>query len=328
MRPHLSPPHPHRPQGAARPRATALWNHLDRVVPRAKRLGLAAGVIAAGLAAGIPQARAAGTDAGAATTPATAPVTAPRRIVSLTPAFTEAVCMLGACGQLVGVDRFSDWPEQVRALPHLGSLDEVSLEALLRLQPDLVLAAPGGRLVPRLRQAGVTVLTLPGDSLEDIRQMMHTLAQRLSSDGQAAGRWWAQVQARVSFHRQRLGLEGAGTVRPRVYIEVDEALYAAGPKAYLGQLLEALGAANIVPGTLGAFPRLSPEFILRAQPDLIMQMHGGTGLPQRPGWQGLHALQRGRLCQWPLGQVDVLVRPGPRLVQAIDLMAGCLERGR
>ena len=74
---------------------------------------------------------------------------APERIVTLMPALAESVCALGACDRLVGTDRFANWPEAVKALPKLGGMDDVSLEALVRLKPDLVLLGRSARLLSR-----------------------------------------------------------------------------------------------------------------------------------------------------------------------------------
>ena len=73
----------------------------------------------------------------------------PQRIVSLLPSITESVCALGACARLIGVDRYSNWPDSVKALPQLGGLDDPAIERIVGLKPDLVLAAPSSRATDR-----------------------------------------------------------------------------------------------------------------------------------------------------------------------------------
>ena len=85
---------------------------------------------------------------------------APQRIITLLPSLAETVCVLGACNRLVGTDNFANWPEDVKKLPKLGGLDDTSLEALVRLKPDLVLAARSTRLINRLESLGLKVLAL------------------------------------------------------------------------------------------------------------------------------------------------------------------------
>jgi iron complex transport system substrate-binding protein len=80
-----------------------------------------------------------------------------------------------------------------------------------------------------------------------------------------------------------------------------------------------------VPIALGAFPKLNPEYIVRANPDLIMVgQRSADGLAQRPGWSGMRALREQRLCVFPVEEANVLVRPGPRMAEAARIMARCL----
>jgi iron complex transport system substrate-binding protein len=246
-----------------------------------------------------------------------------RRIISLMPALTEAVCLLGACERLVATDRHSDWPAAIQKLPKLGALDDTSLEAVIALKPDLILSHPGGRLNERLKALGYPVLELRSDNLQDIRHALQEIERRLKlpQSGRAA-KLWEETQGALQAQAKTLALNG----KTRVYIEVDSALYAAGPSSYLGELLTMLGAQNIVASPLGAFPKLAPEFVLSQQPELIMQMHSGPSLAQRPGWHSLTAIKQGRLCQWSKEQLNILVRPGPRVAEASALMAACLQK--
>ncbi len=115
--------------------------------------------------------------------------------------------------------------------------------------------------------------------------------------------------------------------RRRVYFEVNRAPYAASASSFIGETLAQLGARNIVPAELGPFPRLSPEFVVRADPDLIMV--GDTqfnAVPKRPGWAAMRALREQRLCLFTPEQAEVIVRPGPRIAEAARLMADCLSQ--
>jgi iron complex transport system substrate-binding protein len=94
----------------------------------------------------------------------------------------------------------------------------------------------------------------------------------------------------------------------------------------MGQLLARVGAANVVPGALGPFPKLNPEFIVRADPQVVMISDRTSGdLSARPGWSGLRALREGRVCRFTPAQSDVLVRPGPRMAEGARLMVACIQ---
>eukprot|EP01032_Pedospumella_encystans_P038395 gene38395-43495_t len=111
----------------------------------------------------------------------------------------------------------------------------------------------------------------------------------------------------------------------RVYFEVNSGPYAAGESSFIGETLTRLGARNIVPAALGPFPKLNPEYVVRANPDLIMvSVRSAQGLEQRPGWSTMRAVREGRICRFTAEQSDVLVRPGPRMDEAARLMAQCL----
>ena len=80
-----------------------------------------------------------------------------RRIVSLTPSLSEAVCAIGACDRLVGVDRYASWPASVLALPKVGSVDHPQVEGIVALQPDLVLLKPRSKVADQLESLGIKI---------------------------------------------------------------------------------------------------------------------------------------------------------------------------
>ena len=118
----------------------------------------------------------------------------------------------------------------------------------------------------------------------------------------------------------------SGAKPPTVYFEVNPAPYAAGESSFMGETLTRLGAKNIIPAALGPFPKINPEFVVRANPDVIMVgLRGSAGFEQRPGWAAMRALREKRLCVFSNDDADVLVRPGPRMAEAAMLMAQCLK---
>lgn len=246
----------------------------------------------------------------------------PQRIVSLVPSLTEAVCMLQACDRLVGVDRHSNWPESVRHLPTLGGLDDTPLERLIALKPDLVLLPPSSRLVARLQDMGVATLALPTDSHADVQAALQAIGKRLGCAG-AATQLWDESQAQIRRAAQSISSSLRGL---RVYVEVSSEPHAAGPGSFLGQTLQSLGMVNVAPATGSPFPRLNPEFIVRAQPDVIVAPQANfERMRQRPGWSELRALSN-PACALPPARWELLVRPGPRLGLAAQALADCLNR--
>jgi iron complex transport system substrate-binding protein len=245
----------------------------------------------------------------------------PRRIVSLMPSLTETVCALGECERLVGVDRYSSWPARVERLPRLGGMDDPQIERIVGLRPDVVLAVPSSRAVERLQSLGLKVVVLESRTTEEARRTAETIAVLLGRPGQGTA-LWARIDAQVERAVARVP---AGWRGRSVYFEVDSAPYAAGRSSFIGELLQRFGLVNIVPAELGPFPKLNPEFVVRAAPDVVMAVERHIAdMPRRPGWAGLKALQSGRRCAFPADRYDTLVRPGPRLGEAAELVADCL----
>jgi iron complex transport system substrate-binding protein len=246
---------------------------------------------------------------------------APKRIVTLLPSLTETVCTLGACERLVGVDDFSNWPERAARLPHLGGLDDVRIESVVALRPDLVVLSSTARALPRLEALGVPVLGLDVKTLGDVERVLGKVGQALGIDPRPE---WKRIEARIAA--------AAASVLPaargrRVYVEVGGG-YAASASSHVGEMLAKLGARNVVPGELGTVPLLNPEFVVRADPELMIVPSANLQeLRARPGWTHITALRANRVCVLTPQQGDVVMRPGPRLADGADVLARCLAAG-
>lgn len=247
----------------------------------------------------------------------------PQRIVSLLPSLTESVCELQQCDRLVGVDRYSNWPEAVRRLPQLGGGLDPNIEAIVALRPDVVLLSASTRASDRLEALGVKVVALEPKTHADVQRVLATLGDLLGVPRpQGADRLWRVIDAGVRAAAQSLPAHARGA---RVYFEVSRGPYAAGEGSFIGETLARLGARNVVAANLGPFPRLNPEFVVRARPEVIMVGNRSMQpMVMYPGWQSLPAVRDGRICVFGPEESDIVVRPGPRMAEAARLMARCL----
>ena len=247
----------------------------------------------------------------------------PQRIVSLLPSLTESVCALDQCQRLVGVDRYSNYPASVRALPVLGGGLDPNIEAIVALKPDVVLLATSSRASQRLESLGLKVVALEPKNHTDVRRVLKKLGQMLAvPDDTGADRVWRFIDAGVVAAAQSLPLKAKNL---RVYFEVNRGPYAAGEASFIGETLSRLGVKNVVPAALGPFPRLNPEFVVRANPDIIMVGSGSMqGMLDYPGWSAIKAVRDKHICVFPADASDVLVRPGPRMAEAARIMAQCI----
>lgn len=245
----------------------------------------------------------------------------PARIASLLPSLTEAVCALGACSRLVGVDRFSNWPPQVKQLPQLGGLEDPQVERTVALKPDVVLAPKSSRIVERLESLGLTVIVFDSDRHADVQRAVLQVARLLGAPAEGE-RLWSRIASEIDAAAARVPARLRGR---SVYFEVASTPHAAGAASFIGETIARLGLANIAPASLGPFPQLNPEFIVRAQPAVVMAPRAEVAaMAARPGWAALAALRRDQVCGFDAVRYEMLVRPGPRLGEAAHAIADCL----
>jgi len=248
----------------------------------------------------------------------------PQRIVTLLPSLAETVCELGACERLIGVDRYSNWPAAIRKLPRVGDVDEVRFETILALKPDLVLLSATSRSIARLQSLGIPVFGVELKTLADVQRTLARVAQLLQLSGGAQA--WTRIEAGIAEAGRALPPTLRGTT---VYVEVAGGPYAASASSHIGELLTRIGAVDIVPAELGSVPRLNPEFVVRADPQVVMLSYPSADpVAQRPGWQRIRAVRDGRVCALAPAQADVVARPGPRLAEATQILVRCLRGGR
>ena len=251
----------------------------------------------------------------------------PQRVVSLLPSLTESVCALGHCDRLAGVDRYSNFPAQVQRLPLVGGGLDPNIERIVALRPDVVLLATSSRAASRLESLGLKVVALEPTSHADVRRVLGVLESLLGPSAARNGRadaegLWQEIQAGVDTAARSMS---PGAREARVYFEVGRGPYAAGESSFIGQTLARLGVKNIVPASLGPFPLLNSEFVVRANPDVIMITGRTPASLAYPGWAGIRAVREKRICTFDEKEGDVLVRPGPRMAEAARLMVRCLE---
>ena len=249
----------------------------------------------------------------------------PQRIASLMPALTETVCELEECQRLVAVDRYSNWPKSVTLLPKAGGLEDVDVEQIVSARPDVVLLGDAPRVVERLRSLGLVVFELDTETYADIGRNISVIGSMLGVP-ERAQRLNRQIERSVEevVDATRTRLRGRA---PLVYFEVDPAPYGAGPQSFIGQMLGRIGARNILAADLGPFPRLNPEYVVRANPDVILvSAADASPLLHRPGWDRIRAVRESRICTFPSEIRDTIVRPGPRVAAGFEALSGCLLR--
>jgi len=248
---------------------------------------------------------------------------APARVVALAPSFVEVLFALGAGGSVVAADENTDYPPEAASIPKISGF-QPSLEGIAGYNPDLVLLLfdPGG-LQDALRQAGFNTLYLASPaSIDDTFKQIETIGAALGR-GVAAQGLIGQMQASLAGIKGRIPQGAAG---PRVYHEVDNTFYTAGPGSFVDDLYSTLGAKNIAESTGEPFPQLSAEAIISADPEVIILADEFAGesrdtVAARPGWSQISAVKNGRVFTI---DPNIVSRPGPRLIDALETLAKLL----
>jgi iron complex transport system substrate-binding protein len=246
-----------------------------------------------------------------------------KRIITLAPNLTETVYALGLGDRLVGDTDWCDTPADAKRKPHVGNPQNPSLEAIVALHPDLVLATTSinrAETADALQQLGIAVYTSDPHTVRGMLASTARMAELMGASGQGA-----ELTGRLERRLDALGARLAD--RPLVHVLFvvwDEPLITIGQNTFIADALRFAGAESAVLSDQN-WPQLSLEEVVRLQPDYLVFTgeHGGEAamkladLRARPVWKDLAAVQMGHV-------VDVseeAVRPSPGLVDAIEDLA-------
>ena len=250
-----------------------------------------------------------------------------QRIVSLAPSITEILFAIGAGDQVVGRDDFSNYPEEAVSLPSIGgSFGELNTEAILALEPDLVLAAPitTAEQVQAMEDLGITVFLLENPvEFEGVYEMLRRAAQLTGTESQTE-ELIEGLQTRVNAVVEAVA--GAETT-PLAFYELDSteptAPWTSGKGTFIDTLIAMAGGSNLGAEFEGAWVQVSAEDLIAKNPDVIIlgdSIWGVTpeDVAARPGWEAINAVQNGQV--YPFND-DMASRPGPRLVDGLEELA-------
>ena len=251
---------------------------------------------------------------------------APIRIVSAAPNITEIACAIGGRQSLVGRTRYCEYPPGIESIPSIGALVDVNVEALLALKPDAIIIPGESRSqVEALGPLGLELKSVPDTTLDDlyqaIRRVGEVLGRRRSSK---------QLCDEIAAELDEIDRHFAGTTPRSVLIVIGVMTdppappFVAGPKSFYDDLLRRAGHTNAAPPTNKEFAPLSLEYILRTDPDVIIELDADGGArpngdaDARAAWArigALSAVNHERVRVLP-GRRNLLLGPRIALVYA------------
>jgi ABC-type Fe3+-hydroxamate transport system substrate-binding protein len=249
------------------------------------------------------------------------------RVISLAPSLTEIAYAAGCGDKLVGDTTFDDYPAAARSLPHVADLVTVDLERVSALAPTVVLALHDQEheAAPIASLLHMRVEFLPNRNLND-------LFQDVSQVGSACG---TQTQARKlakSLHAELGQLSRSAAAyhdHPKVFFLLDFPGYTAGKYSFLDDLIRLAGGVNVAGNIAQPYPNVSAEWLLEANPDVIIvarEAQFGPDVIARQPWRSLHAVQTGRIIRPPSD--DIIERNGPRVVDGLAWLINALHKTR
>jgi iron complex transport system substrate-binding protein len=241
------------------------------------------------------------------------------RIVSLAPSITECLFALGAGDRVMGVTDFCNYPPEARLKPHVGGMINPSIEAVVGLEPDLIVMSMEGNIredFRRLTSFGTPVFVSNPRTLEGIYRSLRTLGT-LTGKEESARHLVAALESRERAIRS--AAEGLPRVRGLLLVSL-QPLMCAGGNTFIDELLRVAGGANLASRAHGTYPSYSRENVIADDPEVIIVMSDilpeGAGLTATfPEWESVDAVRKGRVFRL---EADVVSRPGPRALDALE----------
>lgn len=247
----------------------------------------------------------------------------PQRIVSLGPGITEVLFALELGDKVVGVTDYCDYPEEALAKPKVGGFSTPSLETIIALDPDLVLAADihYPDLVSQLESKGLTVIVLDPEDIDGILANIELMGQITGTEEGAA-----QLMSNMTQRIEAVVAKTRDAQKPRVFYVIDASdptkPWTAGAGSFIDALIGLAGGENIA-ATAGQWTQFSLEALVDADPEIIFvdARHGEAFVPDfegLSGWKEISAVRVGKLY---LIDGDLTSRGGPRIVEGLEAMA-------
>ena len=247
----------------------------------------------------------------------------PGRVIALAPSITEIIFAIGCQDRLIGATLFSDFPEQAKKLPKVGSYVHLDLEKIVSLKPDLCIATKDGNpkdVVNRLEALKIPVYAVNPKNLQTV---MDTIVEtgRLLCAEKAAAKTAANMKKRLEKIRE---LVKKAEKKPKVFFQIGIApIVSVGTKTYIHELIVLAGGINLSQGQTTAYPRYSMEQVIGLAPDVIIITSMARGAvfervkARWSRWSDLPAVKNNSIF---LVDSNLFDRPAPRLINGLELL--------
>lgn len=247
-----------------------------------------------------------------------------RRAVSLAPSITEIVFAAGAGDRLVGVTSFCDHPAEVVDIAKVGDTLSPNVEAIVALEPDVVFVSTASQLqafAGVLESRNIAVFVAAEGDIESVFRSIEQIGEVMGT-ADAAADTVKRLRRRAATVEATAG-EG---VRPGVFVQIDRAaLYTVGRDSFIVDIVRRAGGDVVTAEVPTAYPKLSVEAAMALRPEVIILSDSADNREPHEAFRDSPAVKAGRVYRV---NADIISRPGPRLVDAMEEIAGHLRDGK
>jgi len=243
------------------------------------------------------------------------------RVISLAPSVTESVFAAGAGDRLVGVTTYCNFPEATAAIEKIGDTQTPNIERIIALKPDIVFVSTASQLesfMHTLDQQNIAVYVTDPKGIAGVIESVRTLGSLFGTYEQA-NKEAAGMEKRVALVDERID---AGE-RPKVFVQISrEPLFTIGKDSFLTEIVGRAGGDTVTKAVPSAFPKLSKETALAMDPEVILLSDSEDNREPNEVFRNSKAVRNGRVYRI---NADLISRPGPRLVDALEHIAEFLR---
>jgi len=239
------------------------------------------------------------------------------RVVSLAPNLTESIFAVGAGDRLVGVTTFCNYPEQAQEIAKIGDTMNPNMESIIALKPDVVFVSTASQIenfTKTLEANGIAVYVTNPSDLSEVLTGLVKLGELLGTTEQA-GALFSDLKARQMKVVSKVGSEYPSDV----FVQISkEPLFTIGKQSFLNMVISFAGGNSVTGEIDSAYPKLSKETALALNPEVIILSDSDDNKEANEAFKNSPAVKNGRVYKV---NADLLSRPGPRLVDALEQIA-------
>jgi len=251
------------------------------------------------------------------------------RAISLAPSLTEMIFAIGAGDKLVGVTTYCNFPPETASIEKVGDTQTPNIEKIVALKPQVVFVSTASQLeafTKTLEEQGVAVYVSNPKTLDEVFENLNELGN-LFGRGEYVTGLVMTLAGRASRARHQANYDRDQLIhtknKPRVFVQIsNEPLFTSGRDSFLTELVDQAGGTSVTKDVPSGYPKLSKETAAALDPEVIILSDSEDNRDSNDVFKNSQAVTSGRVYRI---NADIISRPGPRLVDALEEIARMVE---